>query len=372
MARIGSEREWLRRGGLRLARHVRRAVRGDRHDRRALAGRVASAGEPGPEPGAGHRAGSGRRHRAPAQGRRRVPRRRASGRPSRRWWRCSTPMPSFESTRADSPPRPGCRWWVRPRRHGRCSRRRPGTHRSASLRHSLGALRQVLDHAGVEPNPARDRVVRLPHEVGAEVQPPSADHVERALGAVARRYRLPLLVLEATAMRVGELESLTWSDVEEPAGRWRVHKATAKTRKSRWVQVPVDLFAAITALCPRGSRSRWTGVRGRRPGAAAHRPRPGLQGDGDPRFGVHDLRQRRLSLWHRDGVPGAEAAKRAGHARSSLTLDACSHVLVDDREVDRAAFLKRRPGAVPGVSPRGPNMPVSRVGPSPARRIEAP
>ena len=60
---------------------------------------------------------------------------------------------------------------------------------------------------------------------------------------------------------------------------------------------------------------------------------------GTPRFGLHDLRHRRLSLWHREGVPAAEAAKRAGHARSSVTLDTYSHVLVDDREVNRAAAL---------------------------------
>ena len=64
-----------------------------------------------------------------------------------------------------------------------------------SLRHSLGALRGVLDHAGVEPNPARDRGVRLPHEPGEEIDPPTAAHVERALSAVAPRYRLPLIVL---------------------------------------------------------------------------------------------------------------------------------------------------------------------------------
>lgn len=60
---------------------------------------------------------------------------------------------------------------------------------------------------------------------------------------------------------------------------------------------------------------------------------------GTPLFGLHDLRHRRLSLWHREGVPAAEAARRAGHARSSVTLDTYSHVLVDDREIDREAIL---------------------------------
>lgn len=80
--------------------------------------------------------------------------------------------------------------------------------------------------------------MRLPHEPGEEIQPPSADHVEAAFRACAPRYRLPLVVVGATGMRVGEAENLQWRDADESAGRWRVHKATAKTRKSRWVQVP--------------------------------------------------------------------------------------------------------------------------------------
>ena len=68
---------------------------------------------------------------------------------------------------------------------------------------------------------------------------------------MAPRYRLPLLVLEATAMRISELELLRWGDVDETAGRWRVTQAVAKTRRARRVQVPSDLFAALLTLMPR-------------------------------------------------------------------------------------------------------------------------
>jgi integrase len=210
----------------------------------------------------------------------------------------------------------------------------------SSIYKSLAALRMALDHAGLEPNPARDRRVKLPREVRPEVAPPTAAHVEAALAAVAPRYRLPLLVLEATAMRVGELEALVWGDVDEDAGRWRVHRTTAKTSRSRWVQVPADLFAAVLARVPREDRRSDARVF---PGAEQARMRTALgracAATGTPRFGLHDLRHRRLSVWHRDGVPAAEAARRAGHARPSITLDVYSHVLVDDREVDWAALL---------------------------------
>ena len=43
----------------------------------------------------------------------------------------------------------------------------------------------------------------------------------------------------------------------------------------------------------------------------------------------HDLRHRRLSLWHAQGVPARELAARAGHARASMSLDVYSQVLID-------------------------------------------
>jgi integrase len=113
----------------------------------------------------------------------------------------------------------------------------------------------VLDFAEVEPNPARDRVrVRLPREERAEIQPPSAAHVEDVHRLLAPAYRLPLIVLDATGMRVGELERLNWGDVDEQRGRWRVSKTVAKTGYGRWVSVPPALFAAVLEVCPRDDR----------------------------------------------------------------------------------------------------------------------
>jgi integrase len=61
-------------------------------------------------------------------------------------------------------------------------------------------------------------------------------------------------MLDATGMRVGELEALTWGDVDEPRGRWRVSRTVAKTGYGRWVNVPPVLFAAVLELCPRDDR----------------------------------------------------------------------------------------------------------------------
>jgi integrase len=124
-----------------------------------------------------------------------------------------------------------------------------------TVRKTVAVLAMVLDHAGVTPNPARDRVhVRLPRENRAEIQPPSAEHVEAVHRLLAHAYRLPLLVLDVTGMRVGELEALTWGDVDEPRGRWRVSRTVAKTGRARWVNVAPALFAAALELCPRDDR----------------------------------------------------------------------------------------------------------------------
>src|SRR5580704_17891755 len=107
----------------------------------------------------------------------------------------------------------------------------------------LFALAMMFDHAGVKPNPAQDKVaIRLPYARRAEINPPTAEHVEAVHRLLPARYRLPLLVLDATGMRVGELEALTWGDVDEPRQRWRVSQAVAKTGRARWVNVPEQLF----------------------------------------------------------------------------------------------------------------------------------
>ena len=49
-----------------------------------------------------------------------------------------------------------------------------------------------------------------------------------------------------------------------------------------------------------------------------------------PHYHPHDLRHRRITLWHQAGVPARELAERAGHARPSMSLDVYSHVMPPD------------------------------------------
>jgi integrase len=46
-----------------------------------------------------------------------------------------------------------------------------------------------------------------------------------------------------------------------------------------------------------------------------------------PHYSPHDLRHRRITVWHQSGVVARELAERAGHARASMSLDVYSHVM---------------------------------------------
>lgn len=210
-----------------------------------------------------------------------------------------------------------------------------------TIRKTLTVLAMVFDFAAISPNPARDRVrVRLPREEHVEMNPPTAEHVEAVHGLLAPAYRLPLLVLDATGMRVGELEQLTWGDVDEQRGRWRVSAAVAKTRRARWVSVPPVLFVAVTELVAREDR---TAERRVFLGFGADRFRTAIaracRAAGVPTFSPHDLRHRRISLLHLAGVPWARIGENVGQRDLAVTVNTYSHVVADEAELDYPNLL---------------------------------
>jgi integrase len=210
-----------------------------------------------------------------------------------------------------------------------------------TIRKTITVLSMVLDHAEVQPNPARDRVrVRLPREDRAEIQPPAARQIEAVHRLLAPAYRLPLLVLDATGMRVGELERLSWGDVDETRGRWRISKTVAKTGYGRWVNVPSLLYAAMLELCPRDDRHPDRRVF---ENFSADRLRTAISractAAGVPVFSPHDLRHRRISLLHLGGVPWATIGQAVGQRDLAVTANTYSHVLVDEAELDYSSLL---------------------------------
>jgi integrase len=198
-------------------------------------------------------------------------------------------------------------------------RYRPGT-----VRLIVGDLRMVLDFADV-PNVARDRKVELPRVVKAEPVPPDKDEVVAILEGVERRYQLPIIVMEQLGTRVTETLTLTAADVDD-SNRVRIPRERVKgQRRGRTIDAPGFLIAALQSSLPFGI--------GRNEVGAAMRP-----------FGwsPHQLRHRRASLWHQQGVPAVELARRLGHAKPSMSIDVYSHVMpLDEIPHDvLAAFLE--------------------------------
>lgn len=215
-----------------------------------------------------------------------------------------------------------------------------------TIRKSVGVLAQVLDFAGVKDNPGRDRVhVRLPREEREEPSPPTAGQIEAVLPLMPRLYALAVLVLDATGMRVGELEEkgLRCGDLDEPNGRWRIRRAVEKGRRGRWVSLPPDLYAAVLAtLPPREDRDPDQPVF---PGLTQERLRTAIaracKASATPTWSPHDLRHRRISLWHRQGETWALIGARVGQRSLSVTADTYTHVLLDDRELDHAGLVRQ-------------------------------
>ena len=215
--------------------------------------------------------------------------------------------------------------------------------RRESIRKTISTLSQVLAFAKVEPNPAKDSSVRLPREDKAEINPPTAEHVLAVYRLLAPDYRLPMLVLDQSGMRVGELEALTWGDVDEPRGRWRVTATVSKNGHARWVRVDGVLFAAVTALVPRDDRDLdgqvFTGFSADRLRTAIGRA---CKAAGVPLWSPHDLRHRHISLKHLRGEPWARIGEQMGQRNLAVTANTYTHVLSDEREIDYDVLIGAR------------------------------
>jgi integrase len=199
-----------------------------------------------------------------------------------------------------------------------------------SVRCYLTTLRAVFSFADVDPNPARDARVKLPRVKREIIDPPSAAEVEVIIANVPARYRLPLRTLEQSGLRVSELISLVWADVDEQGSRFRI-RGGKTTAARRWVAVPEWLMDEIAATVPREDRTPerpvFVGFNSDRIRIVMARA---CKAAGIAHYHPHDMRHRFASVKVAEGVPITTLAAQLGHARNSMTLDTYSHVLVDD------------------------------------------
>jgi integrase len=205
----------------------------------------------------------------------------------------------------------------------------------------LIAFRLLLDYADVDPNPARDPRVKLPKRVREEPQPPSADHLLAILDAMGEKWRLLFVTIEQGALRLGEAVSLRWGDVDAAGLRLRLPRSATKRDQARWVYLPEWLVEAIEATCPLEDRTPARKVfQGITEASAYQAMTRACRNAKVPHYSPHELRHRRITIWHQSGVVARELAERAGHARPSMSLDVYSHVMpLDEVAPDRFAAL---------------------------------
>ena len=185
-----------------------------------------------------------------------------------------------------------------------------------TIRKSVKYLAAVLEDAGVDPNPARHRRIRLPHEEPTDIEPPTTDHVETVYRLLASAYRLPLLWLDWSGARVASVETILVGDYDEQDQHVRLRARTTKTRTALWVDLPDALAEAIEATCARKDRNSDAPLF---PGVSADRLRTAItracRAAGIPAFSPHDLRHRRISLLHRQGRSWAEIGRFVGQRK---------------------------------------------------------
>jgi integrase len=210
-----------------------------------------------------------------------------------------------------------------------------------TIRKTLQTLAMILDDAGVAPNPARDKHVRLPREEPEEINPPTAAHLEAVYRLLPSKHRLPFLFLDWSGARVSAVDLTLVSDYDEPRRRVRLRAATTKTRRALWIDLHPALAEALERqLGPREDRNAdarlFTGS-----GADALRTSiaKACRAAGVPLFSPHDLRHRRISLLHLRGVPWARIGEFVGQRNLSVTADVYSHVLGDETELDYTDLL---------------------------------
>ena len=135
-------------------------------------------------------------------------------------------------------------------------------------------------------------------------------------------------MIEHGALREGEAVSLCWGDVDAAGLRLRLRRATTKRDKTRWISLPEWLMVAIEETCPLEDRTPERRVfQGITEASLYQAMTRACRNAKVPHYSPHDLRDRRITIWHHSGVVAAELAQRAGHEKPSMSLDVYSSAM---------------------------------------------
>ena len=159
------------------------------------------------------------------------------------------------------------------------------------------------------------------------------------------KHRLALLWLDWSGARVSSIDKLLVRDYDVLRHRVRVPKQITKTRRGVWVDLPPVLADAIEAnLGPREDRdpeARLSALFAESQSAALRTSiGRACRAGGVPDFSPHDLRHRRISVLHLQGMPWARIGEHVGQSDLSTTANVYTHVLIDATEVDYRLLLE--------------------------------
>jgi integrase len=215
------------------------------------------------------------------------------------------------------------------------------TYKRGTLKKSREAFSMVYDHHAVDPNPLRDKRVKLPHERKRDMIVPLAAHVEAVAAVLTPEHLLPYLVIDWTGLRLGALEEAKVRDLDEHRQAFLARASAAKNQRPVWLALHDVLFEALLAgLPPREDRDLDAGLF---PGFVGANLRTAISRacklTGTPHFSPHGLRKRRGSLLSKQGYSLAEISERLGDTKV-VTAEHYLYALGDYDEVDYAAVLR--------------------------------
>lgn len=196
----------------------------------------------------------------------------------------------------------------------------------------ISSIRSILagglDNAGIEPNPALHRSIKLPVRGSSRIDVPPYDHVLAILRGIPEHLLVPAAMLEATGARISEIAGVEQGDVDRENLRLRL---VGKGDKVRIVPLAAELAAHMPRSDDVGARvwpraKPWTMRRVIRDACIAAKI---------PHYHPHDLRHRYASRHVQIGTAATQLSAWMGHSRTSITLDTYADIIGDTREAWR-------------------------------------
>ena len=194
----------------------------------------------------------------------------------------------------------------------------------------FGTLRNVLDYAGVEPNPARDRRVKLPRQPAKQLNVPTRTHIK------AIRDQLPPVPAPCLRHPGGNRDPRRRAHITD-LGRPRRRRVQGQDCPGQNRLGPT--LGQDPPSAHRQDRSNQAPRRQQRRTPPVSRPHRQHDAAGDQQI----LRTRPphpatppttsdtagSASPSNGGMPPAEVAQHAGHARQAITLNTYSHVITE-------------------------------------------